>query len=157
MICSTPLRATASTAQTPTNEIVTITPRKPSIKRRSYTPKDGALSGFRDTVDEDGVRIEWLDTPPIMSTSPLIYKSISFAYEPFYRVILVYTNWTNDSTVAEKVRASCRTVTFTEALKTVRYSKIHGGGIVCTVLKDEADIYSNNMKKRGLTVLLDEA
>lgn len=96
---------------------------------------------------------------PAASPTPqkILMSGFTFSFEPFYRVILIYNNWSSDKIVAEKIRASIPIITFTEALKVARMAKVDGKAIVVTVIKDDAFMYVRSMEMRGLTVELDEA
>ena len=89
----------------------------------------------------------------IIVTSPVI----NFAFEPFYRVILLYTNWDNDKPVAKLVSASVPIITNRDAANIVKTCRIEGTAIVVTVLKDDAVLYMTNIKNKGLDCMIDEA
>ena len=90
-------------------------------------------------------------------TDKVVISGFTFSFEPFYRLILIYSNWASDKITAEKIRASVPIVTFTEALKVTRTAKVDGKAIIATVIKDDAVAYARNLELRGLQVELDEA
>jgi len=86
-----------------------------------------------------------------------VVGNFKFAYEPYYRVILIYSNWVDDKDVAQKVHHSINVLGYNEALRVVRNAHTEGKAIVVTVIKDDAVLYMSNMKNKGLDVVLDEA
>lgn len=83
--------------------------------------------------------------------------NINISFEPFYRVILYYSNWDDDKTTALKITNAVSIVDFNAATKIVQNAKSHGKAIVVTVIKDDAVLYMNNLKNKGLDVSIDEA
>lgn len=84
---------------------------------------------------------------------------LSFAYEPFYRVILLYSGWgdNNEKEMAYRVHKSVPIVSFSNAKSIVQRARVEGRCIVVTVIKDDAVLYSGNLKAKGFDVMLDEA
>jgi ATP-dependent Clp protease adapter protein ClpS len=85
--------------------------------------------------------------------------SLTFAYEPFYRVILLYSGWAdnNEKEMAYRVHKSVPIITFNNAKNIVQRARVEGRCIVVTVIKDDAVLYSGNLKAKGFDVMLDEA
>lgn len=86
-------------------------------------------------------------------------SSLTFAFEPFYRVILLYSGWSDndEKEMALRVRKAVPIISFNNAKTIVQRSKIEGRCIVVTVIKDDAVLYSSNLKSKGFDVMLDEA
>jgi ATP-dependent Clp protease adapter protein ClpS len=91
--------------------------------------------------------------------SPLMEPklNLTFTYEPFYRVVLIYSNWTYDKEVAQKVHNAVPVIGFNDALRVVRNAEKDGRAIVITCIKDDANQYVSNLKKKGLDVTIVEA
>lgn len=87
----------------------------------------------------------------------LSMSGLSLTFEPFYRVVLVYSDWVNDKPIAQKVRYSVPIITATDAVNVVKRARAQGKAIVVTVIKDDAIMYMNNLKTKGLDVIIDEA
>lgn len=98
---------------------------------------------------------------PVRATAPakepIMIPGISLQFEPFYRVILVYSEWLNDKSTAQKVRHSVPIITLNDAINVTRRARVEGRSIVVTVIKDDAILYMTNLKNKGLDVILDEA
>jgi ATP-dependent Clp protease adapter protein ClpS len=93
---------------------------------------------------------------PISSKSNTIIN-INFSYEPFCRVILVYSNWIEDKLTAALVVNAVPKLPYNDAIRIVRSAHINGSAIVVTVLRQEAAIYADNLLKKGLDCFLEEA
>jgi hypothetical protein len=85
--------------------------------------------------------------------------SLTFAFEPFYRVILLYSGWSenNEKEMAYRVHKSVPIVPFKSAKTIVQRTRIEGRCIIVTVVKDDAMLYLSNLKAKGFDVMLDEA
>lgn len=83
--------------------------------------------------------------------------NINISFEPFYRVILYYSNWDDDKATALKITNAISIIDFNAAMKVVQNAKGYGKAIVVTVIKDDAVLYMNNLKNKGLEVSIDEA
>lgn len=80
-------------------------------------------------------------------------------FEPFYRVILLYSEWNSDmdKTVAQKVKSAVPIIDAASAKKVVKQCRLQGKSIVTTVVKDEAILHASNLRNKGLKCMLDEA
>ena len=106
-------------------------------------------------------KMPYLLPRPVRATAPtkesIMLPGISLQFEPFYRVILVYSDWLNDKPVAQKVRYSVPIITSNDAMNVTRRARVEGRSIIVTVIKDDAILYMTNLKNKGLDVILDEA
>lgn len=93
---------------------------------------------------------------PLRSAVPS-KEEISFTFEPFYRVVLVYNDWINDKPIAQKVRYSVPIISGNDAANVVKRARLKGDAIIVTVIKDDAEKYMSNLKTKGLDVFIDEA
>lgn len=94
---------------------------------------------------------------PLVDRIADVAPKFSFSFEPYYRVILVYSNWTNDKPIGKLVSASIPIITEKHATNVVRRTRIEGRAIIVTVLKNEALTYMQNIKNKGLDCVIDEA
>jgi len=83
--------------------------------------------------------------------------NLNIAFEPFYRVILIYTNWTDDKDVALRVTQAVPIVKFKVALQIVRNASSYGSAIIATVTKDDALAYVKSLTFKGLEAVVEEA
>lgn len=95
------------------------------------------------------------ETPLMDKENAIINFNISF--EPFYRVILQYSNWTDDKDTAHLVKNAVPQLHFNEALRITKQARSTGKSIVMTSLKEEADKYASNLRSKGLDAYLEEA
>ena len=86
-----------------------------------------------------------------------VSTTLNISFEPLYRIILVYTNWSDDKLIAEKVKSGVPIISYKEAIRAVKYAKVHGKAILCVVLKDKAILYSKKLNLHGISVILEEA
>ena len=94
--------------------------------------------------------------------SPIVYKKASdfkFMYDSFYRVILHYTNWTDDSTkiISTRVKIAVPVLTLKECESIVKQASKYGMCIVCTVQQDKAILYKDAIVQLGLNATIEEA
>lgn len=83
--------------------------------------------------------------------------SLRVQFDSIYRVVLVYNLWLNDKHVAHKIRGSIPVVSFTDGLNVARRARVEGRAIVVTVPQEEAAVYADRLKKKGLVADLEEA
>ena len=81
----------------------------------------------------------------------------NITFEPFYRVVLIYSEWENDKSVAQKVKISVPIISGADALSVTKRAKQEGRAIVVTVIKEDALTYMNNLRRKGLITEIDEA
>lgn len=99
---------------------------------------------------------------PMPTTKPIrIRPSISnvdkIAFEPFYRVLLKYTDWVDGKETATRVKRAIDAVSLGEAFRAVRHAEKHGVGIVITAEEAKAKTYVRRLEKQGLSALIEEA
>lgn len=113
-----------------------------------------------------GVMTERIPIPPL-NAAPLFQDrllpssstifNLNISFEPFYRVILVYSNWTDDKDVALRVSQAVPIVKFKNALQIVRNAKSYGNAIIVTVTKYDAISYVKSLELKGLEGIMEEA
>ena len=106
-------------------------------------------------------------TPPTFITSPgqeeaLLsitdyMNGVSMEFEPIYRVLLHYTNWSNSKEIAKKVHKAVPIVTFEHALRTTETAAANGTSIVITAPQDDAEMYESRLMRFGLKASLEIA
>lgn len=96
-------------------------------------------------------------SPPAPEKIKEVSTTINISFEPLYRIIIVYTNWSDDKLIAEKVKSGVPIISYKEAIRAVKYAKSHGKAILCVVLKDKAILYSKKLNLHGISVILEEA
>lgn len=99
-------------------------------------------------------------SPPqgaLLESRDVSIANLVFAYEPFYRVVLLFSGWNDDRVVARKIRMSIPMLRFADCINIAKQARLRGRAIIVTVKKDEAFQYSKDLETRGLKVLLDEA
>lgn len=64
--------------------------------------------------------------------------SMSISFEDFYRVVLHYTQWTEDDPIAQKVKRAVPQMTMNEALRIVDSARRYGVSIVVTAPLEDA-------------------
>ncbi len=74
----------------------------------------------------------------------------SFEVEPFYRVLLHYSQWTNKDQIARIVRFSVPIISMNECLHIVEMAESYETAIVVTVKKDDAELYMQRLLIAGL-------
>ncbi len=97
-----------------------------------------------------------IDTP--VSSRPNTILNLNISFESFYRVILVYNNWTNDKEIARVLKKTVPLVgTVNNAIHIVTSARSYGKAIVVTVIKKEAEQYVRDLRKQKLEAELEEA
>lgn len=86
-----------------------------------------------------------------------IFDTPSFQFEPFYRVILHYTQWVEGKPVARLVRIAVPIISMNECIRVVEMAETHNTAIVVTVKKDEAEMYVQRLLVAGLIASLEVA
>lgn len=94
---------------------------------------------------------------PIMESRDVSIANIVFSFEPFYRVVLLFSGWNDDRVIARKIRMSIPMLRFADCINIAHQARLRGRAIIVTVKKDEALQYSKDLETRGLKVFLDEA
>jgi len=99
--------------------------------------------------------------PMPYAPSPTSVKDtvLQMKFEPLYRIMLHYTLWNENDTkvIAQKVKVSVPILTQRECEKIVRHAQLYGMSMVCTVIKDKAVIYYENLVRVGLNATIEEA
>lgn len=83
-------------------------------------------------------------------------KTIRFATDPHYRVVLIYNKWKRDVEVAQKIKIGVPVVSDEHAIKCVNIARNDGSALILTAPLHDAEIYHDNLEKTGLKVILDE-
>lgn len=109
-------------------------------KRESPPPPKRRIS---EVVDLDATSFDV--TPP------------SFEFEPFYRVLLHYSQWTSGEQVARIVRIAVPVITANESVRIVSMAESYDTSIVVTVKKEEAEMYALRLMGAGLKSSTEEA
>lgn len=80
-------------------------------------------------------------------------------FDQFYRVILYYTNWPEDSTklVTTRVKMAVPMLTLNDCDVIVRQTFKYGMCIVCTVQHDKAVLYRDSLIGFGFNATIEEA
>lgn len=94
---------------------------------------------------------------PVVEKQSDSETTLSFSFEPFYRVILLYSDWDNDKSIAKKISKAVPIVSSVYAVQVARRCRLTGQAIVVTVIKDDAILYMSNLRNQGLRVTIDEA
>ena len=87
-------------------------------------------------------------------------KSVYFpkvSFEPYWRVILKYSGWSDNKLVAEYVKGSIPSLQYSNAMRIVMVAQKEGQSIVVTAIRDQAEIYCDNLKRKKLDAFLEEA
>ena len=97
-----------------------------------------------------------LETP--VASKPNTIMNLNIRFDSFYRVVLIYSNWTDDKATARLVlRAIPSLKTVNTTLHIVRSARSHGKAIVVTAIKDEAKQHVRALARYGLDADLEEA
>lgn len=129
-------------------------PSVPSIgnyrKGSSYYTSDA--HNFITTVVN---RMSMPESPTISNKS----TEFKFMYDHFHRVILHYTNWTDDATgsVSRRVKMAVPVLTLKDCEVIVKQTSKYGMCIVCTVQHDKAMLYRDALLQSGLNATIEEA
>lgn len=94
---------------------------------------------------------------PIRDTNKEHVFMPKFSFEPFYRVVLFYSNWEDDRDIAKTVKQCVPIISYSAAKQTVANAKAYGNSIVITALHEDAVKYCRNLLSKGLNVDLMEA
>lgn len=92
-----------------------------------------------------------------LAITDYIMEGAAMSFEPIYRVILHYTNWTDHKDVANVVKKAVPSISKTHALRTVENAAAYGTAIVVTVPQDEAEMYEARLNRMGLKASLEIA
>jgi hypothetical protein len=107
-------------------------------------------------------------TTVINRSSSLAYPSqvikqpssvLNVRFEPIYRIMLHYSNWTRDDTkhIAEKVKFGVPILTMLECEKVVKSAFANGISMVCVITEDKAVLYCEALLRVGLKATVEEA
>lgn len=91
------------------------------------------------------------------SNSNLAMDAPSFQFEPFFRVILHFSEWSEGKQIAKLVRIAVPIISSTESIRVVEMAELHTKSIVVTVKKDEAELYVQRLLVAGLIASMEEA
>lgn len=86
-----------------------------------------------------------------------VFDMPSFQFEPFYRVILHYSQWIESKPVARLVRIAVPVISMNECIRVVQMAEAHNKAIVVTVKKDDAEMYVQRLLVAGLIASLEVA
>lgn len=81
----------------------------------------------------------------------------NFSFAPIYRVVLRYSNWSDDKEVAKTVKQSVPVISYSAAKQVVANAKAYGNSIVITANQDDAKKYMKNLVAKGLDADIIEA
>jgi hypothetical protein len=76
--------------------------------------------------------------------------SLRISFEPFYRVVLLYTQWEDDKKAASRLVTAVSLIKIAEGVHITRSARKYGMSIVVTVLQAEAELYLRKMRANGL-------
>jgi ATP-dependent Clp protease adapter protein ClpS len=95
--------------------------------------------------------------PPVRSKAPETVLKLRF--EPLFRVILHYSQWSFDDTreIAKKVKTSVPILSLRDCEKIVKNAQSSGTGVACVVMYDKAMLYCDNLTNMGLRASIEEA
>lgn len=96
---------------------------------------------------------------PEAPTAPAKDTVLQMKFEPLYRIMLHYSLWNENDTksIAQKVKISVPILTLRDCEKIVRHTQSYGMSMVCTVVKDKAVLYYENLVRVGLNATIEEA
>lgn len=116
--------------------------------------------GFRTSTPR---KMQPMQIDSVISDSPVSHVfnvdviMPNFSFAPIYRVILRYSNWTDDKEVAKTVKQAVPVISYSSAKQTVANAKAYGHGIVITAPREDASQYMKNLLSKGLDVDMIEA
>jgi ATP-dependent Clp protease adapter protein ClpS len=93
----------------------------------------------------------------VFSIQDRIIDDFDMTFEPFYRVILHYTNWKEDKIIAGLIKQGVPFLQHSQAIQTVKNAVAYGTAIVITATREDAELYEARLKRLGLKVSLDMA
>lgn len=111
-------------------------------RQRMGTPK----------IRRSSAPIPWydVDTSYPEKSGTVLMDTPNFQFEPFYRVLLHYNNWTEGKQIARIVRMAVPIVSADESIRVVEMAEIHETAIVVTVPKDDAELFVQRLVVAGL-------
>lgn len=92
-----------------------------------------------------------------MSITDYMMEGTDMAFEPIYRVILHFNNWSDNNLTARLVKQAVPPVTYTHALRSAENAAAFGSAIVTTVAKDDAELYELRLNRLGLKASIEVA
>lgn len=109
----------------------------------------------RTNVLEVVSRMPMPEAPP----APVKETVLQMKFEPLYRIMLHYSLWneTDTKVIAQKVKISVPILTLRDCEKIVRHTHSYGMSMVCTVAKEKAVLYYENLVRVGLNATIEEA
>lgn len=84
-------------------------------------------------------------------------SSLSISFDDFYRVVLHYTQWSDDDPVAQKVRRAVPQMTMNEALRIVDAARRYGASIVVTAPLEDATRCMDSLNRFQLKATMELA
>jgi len=97
-----------------------------------------------------------LDAP--IASKPNTIINLNIKFDSFYRVVLIYNNWTDDKAIGRAIlRAIPSLKSASKCLHIARAARSEGRAIVLTAIKDEAKKHIRALTLNGLDAELDEA
>lgn len=97
--------------------------------------------------------------PEAPSRDTVSGTSLNIRFEPHYRVILHYSNWSQDDTkaITQRVKVGVPPLTLKDCEKAVKHAFTYGMSILCTVPKEKAFLYYDTLCLVGLNASIEEA
>lgn len=89
--------------------------------------------------------------------SALLMDPPEIRFEPFYRVILHYSQWTEGKQIARLVRIAVPVISMNDSIRVVEMAELHETSIVVTVEKEDAEAYVQRLLVAGLIASLELA
>lgn len=81
----------------------------------------------------------------------------NIVFEPFYRVMLHYSQWKDTKTIARLVRLSVPVLSNADCIRVVEMAERYKSAIVVTAIKDEAELYMERLLISGLQASMETA
>lgn len=134
-------------ALAPAGKVPCIKNRSPGVRYRSSIGMAAAAAAPAPIKDDEAQ----------LSITDYIIEGAAMSFEPIYRVILHYTNWTDHKDIARVVHRAVPTITRTHALQTVENAAAYGSAIVVTAPLDEAEMYEARLTRMGMKATLEVA
>ena len=81
----------------------------------------------------------------------------SITFEPIYRVMLHFTQWSDNKEVSRRIVRGVPLIGLANAMRIVESAVSHGTSIVITAPLDDAQMYQNRLTQMGLRITLEMA
>ena len=130
-------------------------PTHPSIARRGHGSGVSTIRP-RSAIFEETYTISF-ETIYQLDRQMQGSQNVSISFEDFYRVMLHYTNWTDDDPIAQKVKRAVPQMTMNEALRIVDAARRYGTSIVVTATLEEATACKEKLTRSQLKATMELA